>query len=205
MNLKCITSSLIAGAVLTILVGCGGTPQNLEVSSGSRGDGSIPIGRAHGTIGKPIEVTVKFEDGSKYTVSPEPSGNVSLPSSIPPGEWIVEVTQTVEEYPVVFTTQPKSQKMNIFDITLLPARSRADVTGVTLGLGPVVEMSVGSVLKLKPIISGSNVQGLSPSYWTSGGIGKITPGGLFKATETGTGTVTVDVEGYRDSVTINVQ
>lgn len=202
MRLKNIFWSLAVGGVFALLAGCGGAQVGLN--SGTRGDGSIPVGRARGHGEDTLLVTLRFTDGSTYQTSPETNGIVRVPSTVPEGDWQITVSQTAEAHTVSFTTAPKQQKNHLFDVNLLPENDRTNVTGVTLGLSPTIQMRVGSNLKLKPTISGTNVQGLTPSFWTSGGIGKIVPGGVFTAMVPGTGTVTVDVEGFQDSVTIVV-
>ncbi len=205
MNLKGLAWSLAVGSAIVLLTGCGGTTSQLLTDSGTRGDGSIPIGRAKGPQSYPLSVSIRFDDGSVYETTPDPSGTVRIPSSSPEGNWKISFSQTPEETMISFLEQPKNQKTQLFEINLLPRKSQADVTGVSLGLGPTIQMKVGENIKLKPVVSGTNVQGLSPSFWTSGGIGKVVPGGVFTAMTPGTGTITVDVAGKQDTVEVIVQ
>jgi hypothetical protein len=67
-----------------------------------------------------------------------------------------------------------------------------------------IQLRVGQSIKLKPIVKGTDVNGLLPSYWTSGGVGSLNPGGVFRAKAPGTGTVTADVLGVSSTVAITV-
>lgn len=205
MKLKGLAWGLAVGSAMALLAGCGGTASQSFSDSGTRGDGSIPIGRAKGPQSSPLSVTLRFDDGSVYETTPDSSGTVRIPSSVPEGDWKLSFSQTPDETTISFVEQPRALKTQMFDINLLPKKSQSEVTGVSLGLDPTIHMKVGENIKLKPVISGTSVQGLTPSYWTSGGIGRVVPGGVFTALVPGTGSITVDVAGKQDSVQVVVE
>lgn len=189
--------------VLFLLSGCGGegvpSPTILP-----HGDGSIPLGRAKNTSNRSTTVDIGFPDRSHLTVEVPSSGIVSVPSSIPEGPYTITITADESERPVQFSDDPKGHKASLFDVTLLPRKRAVDIIGVSLGQPGGIVVKLGATYKLKPTVTGSDVNGLIPSYWTSGGVGEISNGGVFKGVALGSGSVTVHVLGFEDTVPVTV-
>lgn len=185
-----VSSILIA----TALAGCGGTG-----SSGlpDRGEGSIPVGRAQAT-------SLTLRSGEYETICyPAPNGIVYAPSDVPLGMWEIKAERN-GYYTENFTLNPSADRMDQFDVTLLPSQGRADLTGLALDHPQGIQLRVGESLKLKVVLTGSNVKSITPSYWVSGGVATITPGGVIKAKVAGTGTVTADAFGLSSTATVTV-
>lgn len=186
-----------------ILSGCGGNGATSPITL-PHGDGSIPLGRARNSANRSTTVDVGFPDHSHLTLNVPASGIVSVPSTMPDGPYTITISTDANDHQIVFTDDPNAHKTNLFDVMLLPEKRAAEVTAVTLGQPGGIVLSLGSTVKLKATVSGTNINGLTPSFWTSGGIGEITNGGVFKGVAPGTGTVTVDVLGFEDTIAVTV-
>jgi hypothetical protein len=196
MKFKIIGVVVALGAVL--LTGCGG--YGTEGHSG-RGEGSIPIGRAMSDA-RAVNVMLRV-GGSEYELAPSPNGSVYVSSSLLTGPWSATIS-TDGGWTESFTVSPGQNAEEAFDVFILPASRKSDVTSVTLAHPDGIQLRVGQSIKLKPIITGTNVNGLLPSYWTTGGVGSLNPGGVFRAKAPGTGTLTADVLGFSSTVSITV-
>lgn len=186
-----LVSSILVAVTLS---GCAGTgPSGLP----DRGEGSIPVGRAQAT-------SLTLRSGNfEETYYPAPNGIVYAPSTVPMGMWEIKVEKS-GHYPESFSLTPSADRMDQFDVTLLPNQSRADLTSLTLDHPQGIQLRVGETLKVKVNLTGSNVKSISPSYWVSGGVATINPGGVLKGKVAGTGTVTADAYGLSSTATITV-
>lgn len=182
-----------------LIAGCGGAGADFDPG---RGEGSIPIGRAHASDSKSLQVQLRVGDSS-YDLEPSASGTVYAPSSILVGPWSVQVSAEggwAESVPEI----SPANSADVFDVTVLPANRHGDVTAVVLDYPNGIRLRVGETIKLKTSINGSNLNSLQASYWTNGGVGTINPGGVFKAKAAGLGSVTVDVLGFQSTVNVTV-
>lgn len=180
--------------VVALLAGCGGTgPSGLP----DRGEGSIPVGRAQSAT-----LTLRVGDWEE-TLSPAPNGIVYAPSTLPMGMWQIRAERT-GYYTENFALHPSSDRMDQFDVTLLPNQSRADLTSLALDHPQGIQLRVGETLKVKVNLTGSNVKSITPSYWVSGGVATINPGGVLKGKVPGTGTITADAFGLSSTATVTV-
>lgn len=185
-------------ALALVLAGCGGS-QGFDPT---RGEGSIPIGRAQTTDAKAVTVRLR-SGGSTYTIVPEAGGTIYASTSMLAGDYNVAV-EAAGGYTETFDIQPGPDPTDSFDVQILPSKRQADVTSVQLEHPASVELRVKDSLKLKVKVNGTNVNGLDPSYWTSGGIGSVNNGGVFRARAVGTGTVTVSVLGRTSTIQVTV-
>jgi hypothetical protein len=180
---------------LSVVAGCGGQG-GFEPT---RGEGSIPIGKVQSTDFRAVELRLT-SGGTQYTFTPTPNGTVYAPSSLATGSWTIKAS--LDGY----WTEEFSQQAGpeVFDVVLLPISRHGDVTSVVLDHPTGIQLRVGETLKLKPIISGPNTAGIKPTYWVDGDVGSINPGGVFKARNVGSGSVTVDVLGISATAHVTI-
>ncbi len=195
MKLKSIWIVAIFGAVL--LAGCGGN----GMEGSGRGEGSIPIGRAMSDA-RAVSVMLRVGE-SEYPIAASANGTFYVSSSLLTDSWTATVSAE-GGWTESFTVSPGRNAEDSFDVFILPTSRRSDVTSVSLAHPGGIQLRVGQSIKLKPVVTGTNINGLMPSYWTSGGIGSLNPGGVFRAKAPGTGTVTADVLGVSSTVAITV-
>jgi len=191
-SLLVCASTIIAFA----LAGCGGS----DAFGPTRGEGSIPIGRAQTTDSKAASVLLRT-GGNTYSLNVS-GGTVYAPSTLLATSYEIEVSAP-EGYTERFTLEPGLSPAESFDIQVLPSSRVADVTGVQLEHGPIT-LRLGESLKLKVKVTGSNINGLTPSFWSSGGVASVNRGGVVKGKVVGSGSVTVDILGQRATVPLVV-
>lgn len=193
MRFRLYGAFAVLGAL--IAVGCGGQGSFAP----TRGEGSIPIGRAQSTDSRPVSLTLR-SGGTEYELTPANNGIVYAPSSIVSGVLTIKASLDgawSEEFSLTAGN-------DVFDIVVLPLDRRGDVTGISFDHPGGIQLRVGETVKLKSILTGAAVNGLKPTLWTNGGVGFLNPGGVFKATAIGSGTVTGDIFGFGATVNITV-
>lgn len=186
---------LLSGA----LIGCAGSGSSLDPT---RGEGSIPVGRAVSADARDTRVSLRIGEWQRDLTS-TPNGMIYAPASMPDGAWQLTITRD-GFFPEAFGLLPAQDKTDQFDVVLLPTVGQGEVTGVRFDHPNGIQVRVGENLKLKVVLEGTNVQNKKASLWTSGGVGSLTPGGVFKAKTAGTGTVTADAYGVSATATITV-
>lgn len=195
--------ALLGLAVAISVLGCGGNSAN--VSSLTRGEGDIPVGRLKSPHLEESEVVIHGSDDHLYHATVDPYGVISV-STLPSGPANVIVNSLepdVEQ--VVVPLQIGSNESYIMNIESATKRPGAVVTGMTIELMGQTPIRMGQVNPVKVTVSGLNVNGLKPTIWIDGGNGFLDAGNRFSATATGPATVCAKLLGVTVRLDFTVQ
>jgi uncharacterized protein YjdB len=88
-------------------------------------------------------------------------------------------------------------------VALVPEGTTVSVTSITVTPDRVT-LRVGQMQSFTATLTGENVAGLAPTWVVDGGIGRISPHGMFMAERPGAGRVRALANGAEGSATVTV-
>lgn len=186
--------------LVLLVIGCGGAD---PLQSGTRGDGSIPVGRAKGPTRAPVDVVVLASDGTSFSTRTV-EGDVFLPN-LPSGltKFTFEGADRGSEAKTLQLLLSPNQGQ-IFDVNLPPRGQSARVDRVWFANASPLVLRVGETAKLQFRFEGTGVNGVGPTIWIEGGVGAINPGNVYRAVSPGVGKAYGELFGVTTSLDIIV-
>ena len=183
-------------------------------------DGSIPVGGGGGNgvlrgvvvhAGDPdlpyvgARVTVRKAGGPTYTARCDARGEFEF-SNVPDGilEATFEGAEPAEALPVRVTVQASYSSFSTIAIALAPAHMGADDVSAIAVVPRDVTVAAGKTVTFHAVITGGTSERRVPTWIVEGGVGSITPRGVFTALRPGRGTVRALAGGVTDPVSVTV-
>lgn len=185
-----------------LLTSCGGPISDPGLQPG-RGEGDIPLGRVRG--GGKIKITIQEHDGTLDIATIDPSGTF-YSDRLEYGETVFTLSTDDPNYePRTYTVQAGRVQRYIMNASL-PLRSRrADVQGLRIEpIGDNNTLRVGTEVRIRFTIQGTNTQGIFPTVWIDGGVGSLNPANILTAVSPGEGIIRAELYGYTAELPITI-
>ena len=189
--------------LLGLLTGCGS----------SLTGGSVPLGTVSGTVSRAINpnqtvanipLTLVTSDGQDFHTVSQADGTFVF-IDVPSGAAQLEVPSQPQQ-----GLQGLHLSLNIgvgqaTDVAaaLIPEDLVVEVTAITLTPSQVT-LEVGQQQRFQATLTGSHPARLNPTWIVDGGIGRLSPGGMFRAEHPGTGQIRALVGDIEGSATVVV-
>lgn len=201
-------SVFILTVVLLALSGCGGSSGPLDALSGGgfspRGEGNIPIGRAHGVGMGESSVSIVMSDGRTYSTFTKLQ--VIHAPALPKGVTTVTVTpgnRKFSRHTFQYVVGPDQYwAFNVYPVDRVSTQVVKDLD-VNLRSGRVFR--VGDKYDLEIQTYGANLDGLKPSLSINGGIARLDSNDDLMFTKAGTGELVIELLGVQKVLTLFVE
>jgi len=188
--------------IAVLLTSCGGPLHNPEPQPG-RGEGDIPLGRVRG--GGRIKIAIQEINGETDVARIDATGTF-YSDRLAYGETAFIISTDDPTYePRTYNVQIGRVQRYIMNASL-PLRSRrTDVRGLQIEpLGNNNILRVGTEVRLRVAVTGSNTQGIFPTVWVDGGVGSLNPANVFTAIAPGEGVIRAELYGFTAELPITV-